>query len=110
MKVPKSDQLENILEKINLELDSDIRLSQNRSMSGAINPITMIFNDLNKETEYQEVKNSREQKYNSKILVVLALTCFTFGLLALSMTLTQDSTSTSIYFYFVLCLVTLIFY
>ena len=29
-------------------------------MSGAINRLTLNFNDLNKETEYQDNKNSRE--------------------------------------------------
>ena len=54
MKVPKTDGLEQILDKINTELDLDRRGSQQIAMSGAINKITLQLNDLNKETEYHD--------------------------------------------------------
>lgn len=63
MKCPKTDGLENILDKINIELDNDMRGSQQVAMSGAINRWTLQLNDLNKETEYQDSKNSREIVY-----------------------------------------------
>ena len=63
MKCPKSDFLENILDKINIELDNDMRGGQQSSMNGMINRYTLELNDLNKETEYQEVKNGRETAY-----------------------------------------------
>ena len=52
MKCPKTDGLEQILDKINTELDNDMRGSQQVAMSGAINRWTLKLNDLNKETEY----------------------------------------------------------
>ena len=62
MKCPKTDILENILDKINIELDNDMR-GNKVAMSGAINRFTLQLNDLNKETEYQDTKNSREIIY-----------------------------------------------
>ena len=41
MKCPKTDGLENILDKINTELDSDRKRSQYFSMSGEINRYTL---------------------------------------------------------------------
>jgi len=41
MKVPKTDGLEQILDKINTELDLDRRGSQQIAMSGAINRYTL---------------------------------------------------------------------
>jgi hypothetical protein len=52
MKCPKTDGLEQILDKINTELDNDMRGTQQVAMSGAINRWTLRLNDLNKETEY----------------------------------------------------------
>jgi|TARA_B110001450_G_C17199872_1_gene310907 hypothetical protein len=63
MKCPKTDGLENILDKINVELDIDRKGSQQVAMSGAINRWTLQLNDLNKETEYQDKKNVREIIY-----------------------------------------------
>jgi hypothetical protein len=63
VKVPKTEGLEGILDKINTELDNDMRGTQQVAMSGAINRLTLNFNDLNKETEYQDNKNSREIIY-----------------------------------------------
>jgi hypothetical protein len=51
MKCPKTDILENILDKINIEMDIDMR-GNKVAMSGAINRLTLQLNDLNKETEY----------------------------------------------------------
>lgn len=63
MRCQRSDELESILDKINTELDNDMRGTQHVAMSGAINRLTLQFNDLNKETEYQDNKNSREIIY-----------------------------------------------
>jgi len=41
MKCPKTDGLEQILDKINTELDYDMRGSQQVNMSGAINNYTL---------------------------------------------------------------------
>ena len=83
MKVPKSDALEQILDKVNTELAIDKRsleyggtrkktgfgvaaVAQNTQMvlqAGIINYITLTLNDMNQETEYQENKNLREIVY-----------------------------------------------
>ena len=64
IKIPKTDGLEQILDKINTELDIDRRGgSQQIAMSGAINKYTLQFSDLNRETEYQNNKNQREIIY-----------------------------------------------
>lgn len=55
-----------------------MRLSQDASMSGAINKWTLIFNDLNKETEYQEVKTGRELKYVKQLLIVFTVVCLVY--------------------------------
>ena len=76
MKVPKTDALEQILDKINSELDYDRRQlergnlqqglrsvvsfgvnhmrsgTQTALTSGSINVITLSLNDMNQETEY----------------------------------------------------------
>jgi len=41
MKCPKTDGLENILDKINIELDNDMRGTQQVAISGAINRWTL---------------------------------------------------------------------
>ena len=63
MKCPKTDGMENIIDRINIELDNEMKGSQQVVMSGAINRWTLQLNDLNKETEYQENKNNREIIY-----------------------------------------------
>ena len=63
MKIPRNDVLEQILDKINTELEFNMRGNQQLAMSGSINKITLQLNDLNKETEYQDNKNSREIEY-----------------------------------------------
>lgn len=62
MKCPKTDIMENILDKINIELDIDMR-GNKVAMGGTINRLTLQLNDLNKETEYQDNKNNREIIY-----------------------------------------------
>ena len=52
MKIPRNDGLEQILDKINTELENNMRGNQQVAMSGTINKITLQLNDLNKETEY----------------------------------------------------------
>jgi len=54
--------MENILDKINIELDIDMR-GNKVAMGGTINRLTLQLNDLNKETEYQDNKNNREIIY-----------------------------------------------
>lgn len=63
MKCPRTDGLEQILDKINTELENQMRGSQSVAISGTINKITLQLNDLNKETEYQDNKNAREIEY-----------------------------------------------
>ena len=40
-----------------------MRGNQSVALSGSINKITLQLNDLNKETEYQNNKNTREIEY-----------------------------------------------
>ena len=64
MKVTKNEAIDQILDKINTELDYDMRGHHNNiAMSGEIIYYTLQLIDLNKETEYQENKNSREIIY-----------------------------------------------
>jgi hypothetical protein len=85
MKVPKTDTLEQIIDKINTELDIDRRTFEQKDQdkgfvnsfgvnhmrlgtqlaltSGSINMWTLSLNDMNQETEYQENKNLREIVY-----------------------------------------------
>jgi hypothetical protein len=50
MKVTKSEAIDQILDRINTELDYDMR--GHLAMSGEINYYTLQLIDLNKETEY----------------------------------------------------------
>ena len=52
MKCPKTDGIENIIDRINIELDNEMKGSQQAVLSGAINKWTLQLNDVNKETEY----------------------------------------------------------
>lgn len=110
MKCPKTDGLENILDKINVELDNDMRGSQQVAMTGAINRWTLQLNDLNKETEYQDNKNSREIIYVKRQMLVFIVTTLLFALLGLSLSLTADYTNIGIYYYTALSLFSLIIY
>ena len=110
MKCPKTDGLENILDKINVELDNDMRGSQQVAMSGAINRWTLQLNDLNKETEYQENKNNREIIYVKRQMVVFIITTLLFGLFGLTLSMTDGYTNIGIYYYVALSLFSIIVY
>ena len=110
MKCPKSDGLEQILDKINTELDYDMRGSQQVNMSGTINKYTLDLNDLNKETEYQDNKNSREIIYVKRQMMVFIVTTLLFGLFGLSLSLTINYNNIGIYYYVALSLFSIIVY
>ena len=110
MKCPKTDGLENILDKINIELDNDMRGSQQIAMSGAINKWTLQLNDLNKETEYQDNKNMREIIYVKRQMVVFIITTLLFGLFGLILSLTLNYTNIGIYYYSALSFFSMIVY
>mgnify|MGYP006089807419 FL=1 len=109
MKCPKTDILENILDKINIELDNDMR-GNKVAMSGAINRWTLQLNDLNKETEYQENKNNREIIYVKRQMVVFIITTLLFGLFGLTLSMTDGYTNIGIYYYVALSLFSIIVY
>jgi len=110
MKCPKTDGLEQILDKINTELDNDMRGSQQVAMSGAINRYTLQLNDLNKETEYQDNKNSREIIYVKRQMLVFIITTLLFGLFGLTLSMSIDYTNIGIYYYVALSLFSIIVY
>ena len=110
MKCPKTDGLEQILDKINTELDNDRRGSQQIAMSGAINRYSLQLNDLNKETEYQDNKNSREIIYVKRQMIVFIITTLLFGLFGVSLSLTLDYTNIGIYYYISLSVFSIIVY
>ena len=91
VKVPKTEGLEGILDKINTELDNDMRGTQQVAMSGAINRLTLNFNDLNKETEYQDNKNSREIIYVKRQMLVFIITTLLFGLFGLALSVSAGA-------------------
>ncbi len=108
MKCPKSDFLENILDKINIELDNDMRGGQQSSINGLINRYTLELNDLNKETEYQEVKNGRETVYVQRAIVVFISTSILFAVLGILLSLILGYTNIGIYYYIALCILSII--
>jgi hypothetical protein len=110
MKCPKTDGLENILDKINVELDADMRGSQQVAMTGAINRWTLQLNDLNKETEYQDTKNSREIIYVKRQMLVFIITTLLFGIFGLILSLTANYTNIGIYYYVALSVFSIIVY
>jgi hypothetical protein len=110
MKCPKTDGLENILDKINIELDNDMRGSQQVAMSGAINRWTLQLNDLNKETEYQDNKNGREIIYVKRQMLVFIITTLLFGIFGLILSLTLNYTNIGIYYYSALSFFSVIVY
>jgi len=87
-----------------------MRGSQQVAMSGAINRWTLKLNDLNKETEYQDTKNSREIIYVKRQMVVFILTTNLFGVLGLILSLTADYTNIGIYYYVALSVFSIIVY
>jgi hypothetical protein len=110
MKCPKTDGLENILDKINIELDNDMRGSQQVAMSGAINRWTLQLNDLNKETEYQDNKNGREIIYVKRQMIVFIITTLLFGVFGLILSLSIQYTNIGIYYYVALSIFSIIVY
>ena len=80
------------------------------SVSGSINKYTLQLNDLNKETEYQDNKNSREIIYVKRQMIVFILTTLLFGLLGLVLSLTEDKTNIGIYYYIALSFFSIIVY
>ena len=110
VKVPKTEGLEGILDKINTELDNDMRGTQQVAMSGAINRLTLNFNDLNKETEYQDNKNSREIIYVKRQMLVFIITTLLFGLFGLALSVSAGYTNIGIYYYAALSVFSIIVY
>lgn len=137
MKVPKTDQLEQILDKINSELDTDRRalnIQKNTTVkhkhgyinpfgvnhmrqgtqlaltSGSINIWTLSLNDMNQETEYQENKNLREIVYVRRQMLVFVLTTLIFSLFGLVLFLSIEFTNIGIYYYLGLSGFTFIIY
>ena len=110
VKVPKTEGLEGILDKINTELDNDMRGTQQVAMSGAINRLTLNFNDLSKETEYQDNKNSREIIYVKRQMLVFIITTLLFGLFGLALSVSAGYTNIGIYYYAALSVFSIIVY
>ena len=110
MKCPKTDGLESILDKINVELDNDIRGAQQVTTTGHINRWTLQLNDLNKETEYQDNKNGREIIYVKRQMIVFILTTLIFGVFGLILSLSIGYTNIGIYYYCALSLFSIIIY
>ena len=79
-------------------------------MSGAINRLTLNFNDLNKETEYQDNKNSREIIYVKRQMLVFIITTLLFGLFGLALSVSAGYTNIGIYYYVALSILSIIVY
>lgn len=79
-------------------------------MSGAINRYTLQLNDLNKETEYQDTKNSREIIYVKRQMIVFIITTLLFGLFGVILSMSFDYTNIGIYYYISLSLFSIIVY
>lgn len=69
------------------------------AMSGTINKITLQLNDLNKETEYQDNKNSREIEYIQRQMIVFILTTLIFSIFGFILSMTLEYTNIGIYYY-----------
>lgn len=110
MKCPKTDGLENILDKINVELDIDRKGSQQVTMSGAINRWTLQLNDLNKETEYQDKKNNREIVYVKRQMTVFIATTVMYSIFGLVLSMTNNYTNIGIFYYVALSVFSIIIY
>jgi len=98
------------LDKINTELDYDMRGSQQVAMSGAINRMTLQLNDLNKETEYQDNKNQREIIYVKRQMIVFIVTTLLFGVFGFILSLSIAYTNIGIYYYVALSAFSIIVY
>ena len=105
IKCTKSQELEQILEKINTELDYTRRGQV--ALTGTIDKVTLGFNDLNKEAEYQENKNQREIVYIRKQMMAFVATTLLFALLGLVLRFTVNFTNVGTIYYFVLSAFTL---
>jgi len=79
-------------------------------MSGTINRWTLQLNDLNKETEYQDNKNSREIVYVKRQMVVFIVTTLLFGIFGLALSLSIEYTNIGIYYYVALSVFSIIVY
>lgn len=110
MKCPRNDGLEQILDKINTELENNMRGNQQVAMSGTINNISLQLNDLNKETEYQDNKNSREIEYVQRQMIVFIVTTLIFGIFGFILSMTMDYTNIGIYYYTSLSLFSIVVY
>jgi hypothetical protein len=108
MKCPKTDGLEQIIDKINTELDIDMRGSQQVALSGSINRWTLQLNDLNKETEYQDNKNSREIIYVKRQILVFIANALLFTLFGLSLSISERSVNIGTYYYAALSLFSIV--
>jgi class 3 adenylate cyclase len=110
MKCPKTDGIEQILDRINTVLDQTMRGDTQAVMTGTINLWTLELNDLNKETEYQDNKNAREIVYVKRQMVVFIITTLLFGAFGLILSMTLDYTNIGIYYYVALSLFSLAVY
>ena len=68
------------------------------------------MNDLNKETEYQDNKNSREIVYVKRQMVVFIVTTLLFGIFGLALSLSIEYTNIGIYYYVALSVFSIIVY
>lgn len=68
------------------------------------------MNDLNKETEYQDNKNSREIIYVKRQMIVFIVTTLLFAVMGLILSLTLNYTNIGIYYYCALSLFSIIVY
>jgi len=68
------------------------------------------LNDLNKETEYQDNKNSREIVYVKRQMVVFIVTTLLFGIFGLALSLSIEYTNIGIYYYVALSVFSIIVY
>lgn len=105
IKCTKSQELEQIIEKINSELDYTRRGQV--ALTGTIDKWTLKFNDLNKEAEYQENKNQREIVYIRKQMMTFVATTLLFGSFGLVLRITLNYTNVGTIYYFVLSALTL---
>lgn len=80
------------------------------TMSGAINRYSLQLNDLNKETEYQDTKNSREIIYVKRQMIVFITTTILFALLGLILVSFIGRTNIGIYYYLALTVFSVVVY
>ena len=84
MNCPKNEVLEQIMDKINLVMDHNIRGTQSSvALSGAINKWTLKLNDLNKEAEFQSSQNTREIGPIKVHFLAFSVTTFAIAILGI---------------------------